>query len=420
MKRLMMIAFHYPPCFGSSGLHRTLSFSRYLPAYGWEPAILTAHPRAYQQIGLNQLEDIPKVVPVVRSFALDTAKHLSVWGRYFKWMALPDRWVSWLLGAIPDGLRLIRTHKPNILWSTYPIATAHLIGLALHRLSGIPWLADFRDPMTEINPVTQQKTPSDKALWRARSWIESSTVKYCTRAVFTTPGAQQLYADRYPEASHTRWAIIPNGYDEQDFTAAEQLVTKPLLEKNYIVLLHSGILYPTPDRDPSAFFVALAKLQKANKVSASNLRVVLRASGYQDHYQRLIRRYGIEAIVTLESAIPYREALAEMLSADGLLIFQGYTSNPAIPAKLYEYFRARRPIFAMADAEGDTAKALTALQIGEVAPLDADDQIAQRLLKFLQQIRKGTASVPDPHIIHHYSRQVRSQEFAALLDTVAN
>src|SRR6266850_1303406 len=90
--KLIMIAFHYPPFQGGSGVHRTLKFSRYLPELGWQPIIITAQPKAYPQIGEEQLKEIPRSVIVERAFALDTARHLSIGGHYLRFMALPDLW----------------------------------------------------------------------------------------------------------------------------------------------------------------------------------------------------------------------------------------------------------------------------------------------------------------------------------------
>ncbi|MGH9677398.1 MAG: glycosyltransferase, partial [Candidatus Acidiferrum sp.] len=378
-----MIAFHYPPCRGSSGLQRSLSFSRYLPSHGWSPIVLSASPRSYADRGEDQMQDIPDSVSVRRAFALDTARHLSLHGRYVSWMSLPDRWVSWYLGAVPAGLRLIRRYRPKAIWSTYPIATAHVIGLTLHRLTGLPWIADFRDPMTEVDSITGQNHPPDRRLWRVRRWIESRTVRACTRAVLVTQGSLRIHSERYADLPASHWAVVGNGFDEQAFSGAEK-IRPTVVPHRPLVLLHSGVLYPTPDRDPTALFTALAKLRSSGQLSAGDLKVVLRASGHDDRYRQQIRDLAIDDLVFLEPPIGYREALAEMLCADGLLLFQGYTSNPAIPAKLYEYLRARRPILAMVDAEGDTAATLKKAGVGRIVPLESSEKIAAALIAFLE------------------------------------
>ena len=138
VKRVLMVAFHFPPLVGSSGIQRTLRFAQHLPDFGWQPAVLTAHPRAYPKACRDSVREIPHGLEVRRAFALDAARHLAVRGAFPRLLALPDRWWSWWLGAVPAGLRLIRTFKPDVLWTTYPVATAHLIGATLHRLTAIP------------------------------------------------------------------------------------------------------------------------------------------------------------------------------------------------------------------------------------------------------------------------------------------
>ena len=412
MKRVLMIAYHYPPLRGSSGIQRTLAFSRYLPEYGWQPIVLTANSRAYPETGADQLRDVPKEVPVYRAFALDASRHLAIRGAYPKLIALPDRWASWMLGAIPSGLMAVRRHRPDLLWSTYPIATAHWIGLCLHSLTGIPWIADFRDSMTEA------EYPPDPTVHRVYRWIERRTVTEAARAVFTTPGALRMYAERYPRLPATRWAVIPNGYDEELFLEAERGTPTPGTARSSIVLVHSGILYPS-ERDPRPFFGAIAALRRDGKISAATLRVVLRATGFDDHYRPMLREEGIDDIVRLEPPVGYRAALSEMLAADGLLLFQATNSNHQIPAKVYEYIRARRPIFAMTDPAGDTAGVLAAAGIDTVAPLDSQPRIAEGLLRFLDLVRGGSAPMPGPDEIARHSRRSRTGELAALFESVA-
>jgi len=409
--RVLMVAYHYPPCTGSSGIQRALTFSRYLPGAGFDPIVLSAHPRAYETSSPEQLGDIPEGVPVHRAFALDTKRHLSVGGRHLGITALPDRWVTWALGAIPLGLRLIRRHRPAVIWSTYPIATAHLIGSALHRLTGLPWVADFRDSMTE------EGYPADPRQFRAFRRIERRATERAARLVFTTPGAVRMYRARYPSVPEERFVVLPNGYDEAPFADAERDL--PLRRpEGPVTLVHSGILYPS-ERDPRRFFDALAELKRTGAVTAKDLRIVLRASGHDSEHEPEIRRRGIGDLVFLEPPVPYREALREMLLADGLLLFQASNCNHQVPAKVYEYFRARRPIFAMTDPLGDTASVLRGAGLDAIVPLDDAAAIARGLAGFLARLRAGTPPLVAPEEVARHSRQGRTEELAQLLAAAA-
>ena len=113
MKRALLIAYHYPPISGSSGMQRTLKFSKYLAEFGWSCRVLTVSPVAYTATTDGQLNEIPGDVIVHRPWALDTARHLSVRGSYPGFLARPDRWRSWWFSAVPVGLAVIRKMKPD-------------------------------------------------------------------------------------------------------------------------------------------------------------------------------------------------------------------------------------------------------------------------------------------------------------------
>jgi len=412
VKRVLMVAFHFPPLNVSSGIHRTLRFAQYLPDFNWEPAVLTGHPRAYSGVSTASLAEIPPQLHVRRAFALDTARHLSLRGVYPQWLALPDRWWTWWLGAVPAGLSLIRTLKPDALWSTYPIATAHLIAYTMHRLTGIRWIADFRDPMSEAD------YPDNLLERRTVEWIEYQTLKHCERAVFTTPGTLRLYAERYPNILKSRLSIIENGYDEPSFAEAERSGDPGRSGHGPLVLVHSGAVYPSY-RDPRLFFAALSELFGNGSIKRGELRVVLRATGYDEFLRELIAHYGIDGIVTLEPALPYRAALAEMLAADGLLLLQAAICNHQVPAKLYEYLRARRPILALTDPAGDTAAVLRNADIDTIARLDSQEEITRLLVRFLDLLRQQRAPVAAEAAVVAASRRSRTIELARLLDAVA-
>jgi hypothetical protein len=410
--RALLIAFHFPPQAASSGIQRSLSFSRHLPASGWEPMVLTARASVYQNQNPSQLASIPPKLLVRRAFALDAKRHLGWRGRYLNASALPDRWVTWSLGAIPAGLSMIRAQRPRLIWSTFPIATAHLIGLALHRLTGLPWVADFRDPML------QPAYPTNKGQRRMYAWIEQQTIRLCSKAVFTTHGAMLSYRERFPDIAPEKFVVIENGYEEDAFGAAPDSAAAPGTQAaRPLVLVHSGLLYDT-GRDPSAFLDALARLKARGVIDAGKLRVVLRAPGNIAGVSALIERYGVADIAATAAPVPYREALAEMAAADGLLLFQGTPFNNQIPAKVYEYFRARKPIFGLVDHAGETARVLGGGGFEDMAFINDAAEIEARLELFLPRVRVGSAHVAPRELVERSSRAHRARQLAALFDEV--
>lgn len=412
VKRVLMIAFHYPPMQGSSGIQRTLKFSQYLPRSDWQPIVLSAGVGAYRDTSADQLADIGPQVTLHRSFALDASRHLALRGRYPAALALPDRWNSWWLSAVPAGLRLIRRYRPDVIWSTYPIATAHLIGLSLQRLTGIPWVADQRDPMSEAD------YPPQRHVRRVHQWIEKKILTHAAAMVCTTPGALRAYRERFPQVAAERFCLIENGYDEDSFAAAQADagVVRRDADGRFL-LLHSGIIYPS-ERDPSALFAALAALQEAGEIGPRDFRLVLRASGHDIRIGEMIRRWGIGAMVELAPALPYHAALAEMLAADGLLLLQAGNCNAQIPAKLYEYLRAGRPILALTDAAGDSAAALRGVGIDTIGMLGSAADIVKTLLRFLRLCRQGKAPLAPAASVARHSRQARTIELAQLFERV--
>ena len=412
-KNILLIAKDFPPSSESSGVQRILKFSQYLPALNWDVQVLTMQVKAYgKAVSNDQMADIPDSVVVKRAFAVNTAMHLAVNGRYLSWMALPDRWMSWVPFAVLTGLRMISQQRPAILFSTYPCASAHLVGLILHRITGIKWVADFRDPMLYRNDNVKGLQA------RCYAWIERQTIKYCTRAIFTTPGAIEHYAKlRYSEYPDEKWVLIANGFDEQNFAQSVMGQTREPSDKQAVVLLHAGYLY-RQERDPSAFFKGLALLFAQGLLKPGDIKIVLRASGFEAEYGEIIKACGLEGVVFLEPSIPYKKILAEMLAADGLLLFQGASCNQQIPAKIYEYFRAKKPVFALTDSEGDTASLLRDAGLHTMAPLDDPENIARNLGAFYQLLRSGSAPVPTDAFIASQSREARTQQLAALLDGI--
>jgi len=411
MPKVLFISTEFPPAAKSSGVQRILKFVQYLPALGWEPLVLTMHPMAYgESISHQPLSSLPKSLLVKRALAFNTSIHFAIKGRYLSWMALPDRWVSWVFFGFFSGVRFIKRYKPNVIVSSYPHASAHLLALLLHKVTKVPWVADFRDPMLYFNEDIQG------VRYKIYQWLEAQTIKHCHCAVFTTPSAISQYAKvKFPDYPESKWHLIENGFDEAVFLDAELLLQKVAKhEGNKITLLHAGVLYPD-ERDPCCFFQAVANLLSSGVIKTGALQIILRAPGNELSYQIAINELGLQDIILIKPQLNYIEALAEMLSVDGLLVFQGANCNVQVPAKVYEYFRAKKPIFALTDSAGDTASLLRSAGIDNIAALDNAAQITALLGVFLQRLNLGEPSIATSSFVTAQSRKSRAVQLADVL-----
>lgn len=415
-----MVAYHFPPYVGSSGARRTIAFVRYLRDFGWEPTVLSVGVGAYDRTSDDELAKLPPGVEVVRPFVLDVARHLSIKGRYPSRLAVPDRWWSWRFTGFRAGLEAIRRVAPSAIWSTYPIATAHALAARLAHASGVPWVADMRDPMVEYDAYSGIAYPTDPRVREARLRIERRTVERASRVVFCTNGAAGICRERYGEEAGAKFAVIPNGYDEEEFRAADDVAgsSAPSGGGRGFTLVHSGTVYPGDDRSPGPLFAALAELRSSNELPAG-FKLVLRATGYDAIVSKLARDAGVTDLVDIAPSLPYAAALREMLSADGLLLLQGSASNPAIPAKLYEYLRARRPMLALVHPDGESHALLQRLRAATIARLDDADSIRAALRTFLRGCASGEVAMPSSADVERFSRRSQTGELAGVLESVA-
>lgn len=411
VKSILYIAYHYPPIQGSSGVHRSLAFTRYLAENEWDTRVLTGSLKGYENWSLQQMKFIPERIKVIRAFCRNSVKLFGYKGKHFAWMVLPDQWQTWILSGFIRGLVAILRKRPDAIVSTYPIASAHLIAYLLHKVSGVPWIADFRDPMAQAN------YPRDGNKKKIFMWIERKAVKHCKFVMLTAPGAIDFYQNKFPGVAKDFWQLIPNGFDQEildQVKADNKQQAKPASEPQSITLLHSGIIYPL-ERDPQAFFSALAELKLEGAFNRRKLEIRLRASGYDVNYQASIRALQIDDMVQFLPAIPYQAALTEMLNVDGLLLLQAQNCNYQIPAKAYEYIYAQKPILALTPAEGDTGKLLSELGMSCIAPLDHKDKIKQAIKTFLHKLSTNDFTYLDQQDLHNYSRQYHAKTFERLL-----
>jgi glycosyltransferase involved in cell wall biosynthesis len=386
---------------------RALKFCRYLPDFGWMPTVLTVKPTVYERTDPRQLSDVPADVEILRAFSLDTRRHLSFRGGYPKILALPDRWSSWILAAVPAGLRAIKRKQIDVILSTYPTATAVMIGYILHRLTGKPWIVDFRDSMTE------EGYPADPLTFRVYRWIERQAIRHASALLFTAPGAIRMYRQRYEDLDAERCVLLPNGYDEADFDGIS-LRSKPAPR---LRLLHSGLVYPW-ERDPQPWFRALSKLKAEGKISQETLSVELRASGNEAEFQKDVDQLGIDDIVHFLPTLPYRASLQDATEADALVVLQGACCDHQVPAKVYEYLRLQKPILALTTHVGDTGSLLR--DSGGATIIDMADETAihEEFPEFLNRVRTGSHPVPALDKSRFYSRRSQTKRLSQHFDKI--
>ena len=411
MKKVLMVAYHFPPLAGSSGIQRTLRFAQQLPEFGWEPIVLTADPRAYERTSDDLLDEVPARLTVKRAFALDTARQLSIGGRYLG-MARAARPMDDV--ALRRRRRRSFAHPTSTrrrsLWSTYPIATAHVIGHALWRRT--PTALDRRLPRPDGAGGLSVRSRDVEELQDDRDAMPCADARYST---FTTPGAAREYRRRYPAAAD-RIRVLENGFDEESFTGLSHEAAREPLVPGAVTLLHSGIVYPS-ERDPTQFFMAIAQMAEAGHMRAGELIVRFRAAGHDDLLRSLWRSgTASTAFVELMPPLPYRGALQEMVRADALLVLQASNCNEQIPAKLYEYLRAGRPIVASDRPRRRHRRRRARRRLDGIARLDSVADIVALLRRFLASVRAGEAPLPTADYVAAASRRGRTRELAALLD----
>jgi hypothetical protein len=142
----------------------------------------------------------------------------------------------------------------------------------------------------------------------------------------------------------------------------------------------------------------------------------LRASGHEEYLGGLIRDFRLFETVELAPAVTYQAALEEMLNSDALLVIQGPSSNPAIPAKIYEYFRARKPILGLLHPDGDSAALMRSLDAGVVAPLDDPARISRALEELLKGDDSSRSLTISEDKLAEYSRERQTGDLVRLLD----
>lgn len=415
VRHALFVAFHYPPEASSSGVLRTLKYTRYLPTYGWRVTVLTLNRDAYTTVDPALERQIPEDVRVVRTRYFDTKRHFAFRGSHLAVMAIPDRWIGWWPWATAEGRRIVRADPAHLVYSTSPHGTAHLIAATLARAAAIPWVADFRDPWYDDPPSPQRPAV---AVWAARR-LERRVVHRADLVVASTNALRDQIGARCAGEPSSKFVAIPNGYDEADF--ADSPVARRR-RNNEMLVVHAGGLDPDY-RDPRPVFAATAAAAHADGVQRSRIRFRFIGGGpfgTSAAMARAVAEAQLQDRVEFLPRIPYAAALAELQHADLLLLLQAsYDTVNLVPAKLFEYLRASRPLLAVA-YPGATGEILNDVGGG----WHVDPRHPTALPEALTTIyRKWCADeldsiVADPSKLLTFSRQHLAAKLANYFDTL--
>ena len=388
-KKLLVVANPYPPM-ASAGTTRVVRFLRHLPAHDWEPVVLTAKaggPAA-----------VPPGVRVVRA-PVPWPKQLLGGGRRStrlnSWVSVPDPYVSWVGPAVWKGRDLLRGERFDAVFSSSPRPSVHLVAATLAQMSGLPWLADYRDPWSTYQFRTYPTAAHRAAHARLEAWAlrRAAAVTAVNR-----PIADDLLA-RHPWLAG-RAQVLPNGFDRAE-------TPEDVTLDDGFWLVHTGRLYGR-EQQVSALLTGLAALPPDVKalfvgVDESRVRPDAKRLGLGD-------RVRVEPLVSLTRALGYQRA------AGGLLLVNGRRPE-SMSSKVFEYLQAGRPIFAISPA-GSAARALFA-EVGGGTCVLPDDQMAEPLAAFVRAARGAVAPVADPAALERYELGRLTAELAALLDDLA-
>lgn len=418
MRTAFLIAAHYPPA-TAVGAQRTIHLALSLLDHGWKPVVLTIAPRAMDQIDEQAHAESPIArIETVRSFCLNTRRDFSLKGRYLDWLTVPDHWWPWQWFVRADLKRLLAQTRPDILWSTFPVASAHLIAARLKRELGVPWVADFRDPAIGLD------APPSGLRGTALARMESRVAQQADHLTFAShSAARQIFAPRHGLPA-SRLSVIPNGFDaallkpgalaplpsEVGANATRQTdAARPL------TFLHSGHIY-ADIRNPTGLLQALHRIKTDSPEIYSRIRVRFRGSSRESFIESLLAQIPVREAVELLPPISHAQALAEMRSVDGLILIQRSQANCQVPAKLYEYLVMNQPILGLVDPEGDTADVLRQVGVSQVAHPDDPAQIARVLVDCVRGADGQRSLRPDAARLSEHTRQARSQQFVELFE----
>ena len=431
MRRVLLVTYYFPPAGGVPG-QRVLKFARYLPSFGYLPTVVTVKPEhaAYGATDESLLAQIPEEVEIVRTRSWDP---LSTYARLRglkkaevssvsmatdpekNWMRGLDRWIrgniflpdaraGWVPYAVGASRKLIRKVNYSAIITSGPPHSTHLVGKRLKAQTGIPWIADFRDPWTDyvLNSTYRQSNLA--------KWINTLMEKSVLTSADAVLSVSEFIGRRLQEKAFlNKYETIENGFDSDDFSFphCEQA------GRDRFVLAYVGTYSGEshPQRLPPVVS-ALDTQIEVRLVGSINASVV---NDWEEA--------GLQDSLRLIPPVPHSEALKHMSEADLLLLLipKGLHNEGIVTGKLFEYLAAGRPVMAIGPPEGDMARILRDTKGGRVFDYHDDRGMFSFLENQLNSFMAGKKpSQPDCKALKQYERRALTGRLAQVIELLQN
>ena len=431
MKRVLIITYYWPPS-GGSGVQRWLKMSKYLPENGWQPVIYTTENAEYPVMDPSLEKDVcpeaevihrPIVEPYsfykkllgikkeqkVKAGFIDESgqkkgwkERLSVWvrGNLF----IPDARCWWVKPSMKYLKAYLKDHPVDAIISTGPPHSMHLIALKLKEATGLPWIADFRDPWTEIdyyNDLLLTKR-SDRKHHRLEHEVLTKADKVVVVGWDMAKGMARLGAKTVD--------VIPNGFDWDLHTESAPTTLSP-----EFTLTHIGII--GANRNAPQFWQALGELKVADPQFASTLKIKLIGQVDQS-VTRSIADNGLQDNAEVIPYMPHNQVLQLQQSSQVLLLLINNTPNAKgiLTGKLFEYLASGRPILCIGPEDGDAAQIINEAHAGTTVSFENKEKMKQVIMDYFECY--STMGLPSNTItsIEKYSREALTKDFAQILE----
>ncbi len=434
LKKFLLITYYWPPS-GGAGVMRWAKMTKYISQYGWQPIIYTPLDNEVAVHDESLLKDIPSDLVVIKTPIWEPydlyktflgrkkkeklysgfinekkkeslAQKISVFirGNFF----IPDARMFWIKPSIRFLKKYLREHPVDAIISTGPPHSMHMIADELHRTTGIPWIADFRDPWTNIDFYKDLRLTK----WgdARHHKLEKRILSNASKVVVVTWGMKDEFRGL---SARDDIVVILNGFDDADYTR----INPGSLDEDFTIM-HVGSM--NKDRNPEVLWKAI---QQAISGSAQlKEKIKIKLIGPVDFSVReSIERFGLKPYTFFIEFVPHTEAIRHQQQAQLLLLVinNAPSSQAMLPGKLYEYLGSGRPILCIGPLESDAAKLLEMTKGGIVHDYDDMEGIKRRILDDFKLYQSGQLS-GSAEGIEKFTRRHMAGEFAKLLEQVAS